>query len=141
MLTRKEIENLLAEMNEAFNAHDLDAVLAHLHDEVRFENWTGGTVEGVEALRVAWAPWFRDHGGFRFTPEDTVIDEPQQRATTRWRLDWPSTETAHRGLHETRRGVDVITFRDGKVAEKLTYSKTTLEIEGERVRLTAPHRR
>jgi len=140
MLTRDEIENILAEMNEAFNAHDLDAVTALLHDEVRFENWTGGTVEGVEALRAAWAPWFRDHGGFRFTPEDTVIDEPRQTAATRWRLDWPSTETTHRGLPETRRGVDVIRFRDGKVAEKLTYSKTTLEIEGERVRLAAPRR-
>jgi len=26
MLTREEIEKVLAEMNEAFNAHDLDAV-------------------------------------------------------------------------------------------------------------------
>ena len=141
MLTRDEIEIILSEMNEAFNAHDLDAVTALLHDEVRFENWTGGTVEGVEALRVAWAPWFRDHGGFRFTPEDTAIDEPRQKAATRWRLDWPSTQPSHRGLPETRRGVDVIRFRDGKVIEKLTYSKTTIEIEGARVRLTAPDKR
>jgi hypothetical protein len=33
--------------------------------------------------------------------------------------------------------VDVIHFENGKIIQKLTYAKTTLEIEGKRVRLTA----
>jgi len=136
-LTRDEISKALAEMNDAFNAHDLGGVMEMLHEEVYFENWTGGRVRGVEALKAAWAPWFKDHGGFRFTHEDAVIDEAQQKAVTRWRLDWPSTEAGYEGLHETRRGVDVIRFEDGKVIEKLSYSKTTVEIEGKRVRLRA----
>ncbi len=137
LLTRDEIEDALAKMNEAFNSHDLEGVLEWLHDEIYFENWTGGRVKGVESLNVAWAPWFKDHGGFRFTHEDTLIDEGQQKAVTRWRLDWPSTETGYEGLHETRRGVDVMRFEDGKVIEKLTYSKTTVEIDGRIVRLRA----
>ena len=136
-LTRDEIEDALAKMNEAFNSHDLEGVLEWLHDEIYFENWTGGSVKGIESLLVAWAPWFKDHGGFRFTHEDALIDEAQQKAVTRWRLDWPSTETGYEGLHETRRGVDVMRFEDGKVIEKLTYSKTTVEIDGRIVRLRA----
>jgi len=135
VLTREEMKEFLAEMNEAFNAHDLEGVLERLHDDIYFENWTGGRVEGIESLRAAWVPWFKDHGGFRFTPEDVLIDEAQQKAVTLWRLDWPSTEAGYEGLHETRRGVDVIRFEDGKVIEKLTYSKTTLEIDGRIVRL------
>jgi ketosteroid isomerase-like protein len=136
-LTRDEISKALAEMNEAFNAHDLEGVLERLHEEIYFENWTGGSVKGIESLKTAWAPWFKDHGGFRFTHENTLIDEAEQKAVTRWRLDWPSTEAGYEGLHETRRGVDVIRFEDGKVIEKLSYSKTTVEIEGNRVRLRA----
>ena len=136
-LTRDEISKALAEMNEAFNAHDLKGVLERLHEEIYFENWTGGSVKGIESLKTAWAPWFKAHGGFRFTHEDTLIDEAEQKAVTRWRLDWPSTEAGYEGLHETRRGVDVIRFEDGKVIEKLSYSKTTVEIEGNRVRLRA----
>lgn len=138
VLTRDEIIESLVEMNEAFNAHDLDGVLDYLHEEIYFENWTGGRVRGTEALRAAWNPWFRDHGEFHFTPEDTVIDEAQQKAVTRWSLDWPSTESGYEGLHETRRGVDVIRFDDGKIIEKLTYSRTTIEIEGRRIRLKVP---
>ena len=137
VLTRDQIMKVLAEMNESFNVHDLEGVLEKLHEEVYFENWTGGWVRGVEPLRVVWAPWFKDHRGFRFTHEDALIDEGEQKAVTRWRLDWPSTEAGYEGLPETRRGVDVMRFEDGKVIEKLTYSKTSLEIDGRRVRLRA----
>jgi ketosteroid isomerase-like protein len=135
VLTRNEIVEALAGMNEAFNAHDLEGVLESLHEDVYFENWTGGRVKGIESLRAAWAPWFKNHGGFRFTYEDVLIDVEQQKAVTRWRLDWPSTEADYEGLHETRRGVDVVRFEGGKVIEKLSYSKTSLEIDGGRVRL------
>ena len=135
VLTRDEIKKAIIEWNEAYNAHDLERVLEWLHDEIYFENWTGGSVKGIESLKTAWAPWFKDHGGFRFTQEDLLIDEAQQKAVTRWRLDWPSTEAGYEGLPETRRGVDVMRFEDGKVIEKLTYSKTSLEIDGGRVRL------
>jgi ketosteroid isomerase-like protein len=135
MLSRDELERTVAEFNEAFNAHDLDAVLDMLHMDIYFENWTGGRVRGIESLKAAWAPWFRDHGDFHFIHEDILIDESQQKAVTRWRLDWPSTEAGYEGLPETRRGVDVMRFEDGKVIEKLTYSKTTLEIDGGTVKL------
>ena len=37
-----------------------------------------------------------------------------------------------------RRGIDVLHFKDGKIINKLTYSKTTIDIDGERVSAYSP---
>ena len=65
-----------------------------------------------------------------------VLDEAQQKALYRWQLDWPSLEKGYEGRAETRRGVDVIHFKDGMNIKKLTYSKTVIAIDGKRVRLS-----
>jgi ketosteroid isomerase-like protein len=135
VLSREEIKEALNQWNQAWDKHDLNGVLELFHDEVLFENWTGGKVKGKEALRQAWAPWFENHGGFRFSEEETFIDETAQKALFRWQLDWPSFEKGYKGRPERRRGVDVLHFRDGKIIQKLTYSKTTIEIDGKRVQL------
>ena len=62
---------------------------------------------------------------------------PHKRLCIGGNLDWPSLESGYEGQPETRRGVDALTFRDGLIIEKLTYSKTTLEIDGQRVGLAA----
>ena len=136
-LTREQIVTALTQWNQAWDDHDLEGVMALFHDDVLFENWTGGKAKGIDALRRAWDPWFANHGGFRFTAEDTFIDEDAQKVLYRWQLDWPSFEKGFDGKHETRRGVDVIHFQDGKIIQKLTYSKTTVEIDGQRVALSA----
>ncbi|UCG06919.1 MAG: nuclear transport factor 2 family protein [Desulfobacterales bacterium] len=136
-LSKKQIKDALNKWNRAWDDHDLDGVMELFHDEVLFENWTGGQAKGKQALRKAWEPWFANHGGFRFTPEDTFIDEDEQKVLYRWQLAWPSFEKGFDGKPETRRGVDVIHFQDGKIIQKLTYSKTTLEIDGERIQLGA----
>ena len=135
MLTRREIENALRRWKQAWDDHDLEGVMELFHDDILFENWTGGKAQGQEALRQAWASWFANHGGFRFTEEETFIDVEQQKALYRWQLEWPSIEKGCEGKPEKRRGVDVIHFKDGKIIRKLTYSKTTLEIDAQRVRL------
>jgi len=136
-LSREEITAALTKWNAAWDNHDLDGVMALFHDDVVFDNWTGGQAKGIENLRKAWDPWFANHGGFKFTDEDTFIDEKEQKILYRWRLDWPSFEQGYEGKPEMRRGVDVIHFKDGKIIQKLTYSKTTIEIDGKRKRLTA----
>ncbi len=137
VLSREDIKKVLNRWNLAWDKHDLDGVMDLFHDEVLFDNWTGGQVKGKENLRKAWTPWFANHGGFRFIEEGTFIDEDEQKVLYRWQLDWPSFERGYEGKSEMRRGVDVLHFRDGKIIQKLTYSKTTVEIDGERVRLTA----
>lgn len=136
-LSRVEIEDALKEWNLAWDRHDLDGVMRLFHDEIVFENWTGGRAEGKEALRKAWAPWFANHGGFRFIEEETFIDEKRQKVLYRWLLEWPSFEKGYEGKPEKRRGIDVLHFQEGKIINKLTYSKTTIDIDGEKIPLRA----
>ncbi len=128
----------MIEWNRAWDRHDLDGVMQLFHQNVLFENWTGAKIRGIDNLRKAWAPWFENHGGFRFTEEETFIDETDQKVLYRWRLDWPCREKALQGGREMRRGVDVLHFKDGKINQKLTYSKTTVEVDGQRILLSAP---
>jgi ketosteroid isomerase-like protein len=137
MLSREELKKALRRWNQAWDRHDLEGVMELFHEDILFENWTGGKAQGKEALRQAWKPWFSNHGGFRFNEEDTFIDPDQQKVLYQWQLDWPSGEKAYRGQPEKRRGVDVIHFKDGKIIRKETYSKTVLEIAGKRVKLSA----
>ena len=99
-LTREEIIKALTRWNTAWDNHDLDGVMELFHDEILFDNWTGGRAKGKENLRKAWAPWFSNHGGFRFTEEDTFIDEDEQKVLYRWQLDWPSFEKGYEGRPE-----------------------------------------
>ncbi len=134
--SRQETEDALRRWNLAWDRHDLDGVMQLFHDEIVFENWTEGKAFGKEALREAWAPWFANHGGFRFIEEETFIDEKEQKALYRWLLEWPSFEKGYEGKPEKRRGIDVLHFQDGKIIKKLTYSKTTIDIDGERLSLS-----
>jgi ketosteroid isomerase-like protein len=135
MFTRHGLENALRRWNQAWDDHDLEGVMKLFHDDILFENWTGAKAQGKGALRQVWASWFAHHGGFRFTEEETFIDVEQQKVLYRWQLTWPSIEKGCEGKPEKRRGVDVMHFKDGKIIKKLTYSKTTLEIDGQRARL------
>lgn len=134
-VTREEIMKAMEEWNLAWDNHDLDGVMKLFRDDVVFENWTGGKAVGKEALRKAWAPWFADHGDFQFREEELFIDEKEQKVLYRWELSWPSHEKGYEGKPEKRRGLDVIHFQDGKIINKMSYSKTTLEIDGQRIPL------
>ena len=137
MLSRSEIKDLLTKWNQAWERHDLNGVMQLFHEDVLFDNWTGAKARGRDSLEKAWAAWFENHGDFRFTAEDTFIDETEQKVLYRWQLDWPSMESGFEGKHESRRGVDVLHFKDGKIIEKLTYCKTSVEISGHRIALSA----
>ena len=137
MLSRGEIQKGLAKWNRAWDEHDFEGVMELFHKDILFENWTGAQVQGKEALRKAWEPWFQNHRGFRFIGEDTFIDEGEQKVLYQWTLEWPSNEKGYRGKAERRSGLDVMHFKDGRIIRKSSYSKTTLEIEGKRIRLVA----
>ncbi len=136
VLEREEIENFWNDWNAAWDNHDFEGVMEFFHDDIFFNNWTGGSAKGKEQLRQAWKNWFLNHGNFKFIQEDVFIDVKAQKLLYQWTLEWPSFEKGHEGKLEKRRGVDVMHFKDGKIVNKLTYSKTTLEIGGERVKLT-----
>lgn len=136
-LSRAELRALLTGWQDAWNRHDLEGVMALFDDDVLFDNWTGQQVRGKALLRHVWSSWFACHGGFRFLEEGILIDEEQQKVVYCWRLEWPSLEAGYTGRPECRSGVDILHFRHGLITQKLSYSKTAVNIDGERVPLVA----
>ena len=71
-----EHEALLRRTYEAFNARDIDAVLAVMHPEVDWPNaWEGGRVHGHDQVRDYWTrQWAEIHP----TVEPTAIAAPDE---------------------------------------------------------------
>ena len=105
--------------NDAFNRHDVDAVMAAMTDDCVFESTSpphGERVEGQAAVRAFWEGFFTSSPTSRFDAEDVIVAGDQ--CVVLWLHTWTDGET-----HGSVRGVDVITVRDGKVAAKLAYVK------------------
>lgn len=106
--------------NEAFNRHDLDAVMAAMTDDPLFESpWPppdGGRVEGRVEMRAYWEKFFANNPDARFDAEEVFA--AGDRCTVRW--IYRKTKDG-RAWH--LRGIDVFRVRHGKVAAKLAYVK------------------
>lgn len=107
--------------NEAFNRHDLEAVMAAMTADCIFENTypppDGTRAEGAEAVRAAFAEFFRASPAAQFEFEEVFA--AGARAIARWRYRWQEPG----GKTGSIRGVDIFRIREGKVAEKLSYVK------------------
>ncbi len=112
---------VIGKFNEAFNRHDVPAVMALMTEDCIFDNTypppDGERFEGQEAVRRFWEEFFRSSPDAVFKSEEMIT--LGDRCVIRWRYDW----TGKDGSSEHIRGVDVLRVRDGKVAEKLAYVK------------------
>ncbi|HEY8491223.1 MAG TPA: nuclear transport factor 2 family protein [Dehalococcoidia bacterium] len=108
--------------NEAFNRHDVDAVMAAMTDDCVFENTVpppdGRRFQGQAAVRAVWAEFFAHNPDAAFETEELFA--AGDRCVVRWRYRWAPDQPGRPG-HV--RGVDLFRVRDGKVAEKLSYVK------------------
>jgi ketosteroid isomerase-like protein len=106
--------------NEAFNRHDVDAIMALMTDDCMFENTRpapdGTRVDGQAAVRSFWTGFFERSPQARFETEE--IFESGDRCVVRWVYHW-----IRDGAAGHVRGVDLFRVRDGKVAEKRSYVK------------------
>lgn len=136
-LTRDDITTRFYNWLEAWNHHDLRSVMAFIHDDIVFQSWSGKNIDGKIFLEKSWAPWFHHHENFFFTVEDFFIDEIQQKMMFSWKLEWPSPEKKYLGANEKRRGVDILWLKDGRIIQKNTYSKTTVEIDSRSIQMNA----
>jgi ketosteroid isomerase-like protein len=113
-------EAVIEHFNEAFNRHDVDAIMNCMTDDCVFENTRpapdGSRITGQPAVRAFWEDFFRRSPHARFETEETVV--AGDRCIVRWRYSW-----VRDGTPGHVRGVDVFRVRDGKVAEKLSYVK------------------
>lgn len=105
----------VARFSAAFDAQDVDAIMAAMTSDCVFEDTTppdGGRHSGVEAVRRAWSALFAASPDGVFTAEEVI--PAGDRVVVRWRYDFATGHV---------RGVDLFTVRDGLVAEKLAYVK------------------
>jgi ketosteroid isomerase-like protein len=110
-----DLRALIDRYNDAWNAHDLDAICSMHAPGMVFENHTAAErVEG-DAVRDHIAAIFRNTPDLRFTGrrlyvgKDLVVSEWTAHATRDGRaVEWD--------------GVDVFPFRDGLIARKDVYS-------------------
>ena len=87
--------------NEAFNRHDVDAVMALMTDDVVFENTSpppdGERHEGQAAVRAFWERFFAGSPRAHFEAEE--IFAAGDRCAVRWRYSWGD------GSHPRRRSL------------------------------------
>ena len=106
--------------NDAFNRHDVDAVMALMTDDCVFDNTRplpdGERIVGQTAVRAFWVEFFRRSPHARFETEE--IFAVGDRGVVRWTYHWVKD-----GKPGRVRGVDIFRVYDGKVAEKLSYVK------------------
>ena len=112
---KRDDMSLIDRFNAAWNDHDLEAALALCTDDCVFESTgpapDGRRYQGLEQLTEAWGPVFENPAS-RFDFEEIVA--AGDVLVQGWRYDWGAGHV---------RGIDVIRFRDGLIAEKLSYVK------------------
>jgi ketosteroid isomerase-like protein len=117
MQTPDPVLALMDRFTAAINAHDLDAVLALVTDDIVFESTSpppdGARYQGRVAVAQVWADLLASTPRARFAVEEQFSDG-SDRAVVRWRYDWGEGHV---------RGVDIVRVRDGRLAESLAYVK------------------
>ena len=86
----QELEALLRRTYAAFNARDIDAVIAVLHPDVDWPNaWEGGRLRGHAAVRGYWTRQFEaidgrvEPQGFALAPDGRVVVDVHQMVRDR----------------------------------------------------------
>ena len=106
----------------AFNRHDVDAIIEHMTDDVRFDVSVGPEVwglrhEGKAAVRQGVLDVFAA------VPDGQWEDARHFVAGDRGVSEWTFRGTAPDGRKIEVNGCDVFTFRDGKICVKDSYRK------------------
>lgn len=114
---------------DAWNRHDVDALMSFMTDDCVFEASAGPEIcgqrsEGREAVRGAfaqvWATFPNAHWG---NARHFVCGE-------RGVSEWTFAGTRQDGTKVEMHGCDLFTFRDGKISVKNSYRKNRLPLVG-----------
>jgi steroid delta-isomerase-like uncharacterized protein len=122
------LEQAIARYNDAWNAHDLDAIMAMHASDMVFENHTAGEAAEGAAVRKHIGSIFETWPDIRFEARRTyardglVVQEWTATATHASAMRRGDLEAAPTGKRVEWRGVDVIPFEDGLVKRKDVYS-------------------
>jgi ketosteroid isomerase-like protein len=107
--------------NEAFNRHDVAAVMALMTEDCLFEGTNpapdGQIYRGQAAVRAFWIELFNATAYSNFEAEEIFANG--DRAVVRWIYRWIGKDGAPGHV----RGVDIFKVSNGQVSEKLSYVK------------------
>lgn len=119
-----DIRSTLEELCKAFNAHDLNRIVAFFSDDCVLEMprgskpW-GSRFVGKQNVREALATRFEGLPDVHYGNETHLIDSTASTGISKWTL----TGTTREGAKIEVRGCDFYTFRDGMVTSKDSYWK------------------
>jgi ketosteroid isomerase-like protein len=118
--------DILRDIAHGFDTHDLDRIMRHFAENAVFESPRGrdpwGTrLEGIEAVRSAFAARFDGIPDVRYQGDDHFVDG--DRGASQWTLSGTTTD----GQRIEIRGCDLWTFRDGQIVKKDSYWKIRTE--------------
>ncbi len=122
------LNETIARYNEAWNAHDLDAIMAMHAPDMVFENHTAGERAEGEAVRGHIGSIFETWPDLEFATrrlyvrEGLVVQEWTAAATHASEMRRGDLVAAPTGRRITWDGLDVIPFEDGLVKRKDVYS-------------------
>ncbi len=126
--SRQALEGAIAGYNEAWNAHDLDAIMAMHAPDMVFENHTAGERAEGEAAREHIGSIFETWPDINFTTrrlyvrDGLVVQEWTATATHANEMRRGDLVAAPSGRKVTWDGLDVIPFEGGLVKRKDVYS-------------------
>jgi ketosteroid isomerase-like protein len=113
---------VLRQITDAFNRHDLDAIMSFFTDDAVFlsprgPEPVGRRFEGKDAVREGLAARFSG------IPDVHYGDDDHFAAGDRGASEWTLTGTTTDGVRLEVRGCDLWTFRDGLVTRKDSFWK------------------
>jgi steroid delta-isomerase-like uncharacterized protein len=124
----QSLEEAIARYNEAWNDHDLDAIMSMHAPDMVFENHTAGESAQGDAVREHIGAIFQTWPDIHFDTRRLYVRDGV--VTQEWTATATHTNTMRRGdlVAEPTgkkiewRGIDVIPFEDGQVKRKDVYS-------------------
>ena len=122
------LQPLIDRYNEAWNAHDIDAIMSLHAPDMVFENHTAGETAQGEDVRAHIARIFESWPDIHFTTrrlyvrEDLVTQEWTATATHVTAMRRGDLTAEPTGKRIEWQGMDVIPFEDGLIKRKDVYS-------------------
>jgi len=124
-----ELQEFIDRYNDAWNAHDVDAIVAMHTDDSVFENHVTGVVNvGRERIGTAIRgifsvfPDLSFEGRRQYIRDDLVVQEWTARGTHEGTMTRGGVQVEPTGKQVEYKGMDVIPIENGLVARKDVYS-------------------
>ena len=121
-MSDRKLEELLAAFGDAWNRHDVDALMSMMTDDCVFEASSGGDVngekhQGFQAVQAAYVAVFAQY------PDANWGSARHWVNGDRGVSEWTFTGTRSDGKRVEVNGCDLFTFSGGKIAVKNSFRK------------------